>query len=186
MDNSIMLPQAPSRPLRRLLLWTAWTFTTLILIVVLGFLYVTFVGISINASFLRATIAQTFSDNIGRPVRFEGPMEMEISATPKLRIGGLHIANAPGYGDRDFASLGEARLAVDLWPLLFSRKLHVDELAGSDVQVRLQVKADGSNNWTFHRPQPPAPKSPGSPAISADTVFTSLTFHTLPPKTLTA
>ncbi|MBI3527577.1 MAG: AsmA family protein [Betaproteobacteria bacterium] len=172
-----MLPHARSRPLRRLLLWTAWTLVTLVLILVLGFLYVTFVGITVDASFLRGTIAQTFSDNIGRPVRFEGPMEMEISARPKLRIGGLHIANAPGFGDDDFASLGEARLAVDLWPLLFKRRLHIDELAGSDVHARLQVKADGSNNWTFHRPKSAATKAPepaGTSSISADQAFALL------------
>ena len=123
-----MLPHALPRPLRRLLIWTAWTFATLILIVVLGFLYVTFVGVSVDAAFLRATISRTFSDNIGRTVRFEGPMEIEISAKPKLRVGGLHIANTPGFGEGDFASLGEARLAVDLWPLLFKRRLHIDEL----------------------------------------------------------
>jgi uncharacterized protein involved in outer membrane biogenesis len=172
-----MLPHAPSRPLRRLLLWIAWTFATLVLIVVLAFLYVTFVGITVDAVFLRATIAQTFSDNIGRAVRFEGPMEMEISATPKLRVGGLHIANAPGFDERDFASLGEARLSVDLWPLLFKRRLHIDELAGSDVHVRLQVKADGSNNWTFHHPKPAATKAPepaGPSSISADQAFALL------------
>lgn len=172
-----MLPHALSRPLRRLLLWTAWTLATLILIVVLGFLYATFVGISVDASFLRGTIAQTFSDNIGRPVRFEGPMEMEISAKPKLRVGGLHVANAPGFGEGDFASLGEARLAVDLWPLLFKRRLHIDELAGSDVHVRLQVKADGSNNWTFHRPKSAAIRAsdPAGPSsISAGHAFALL------------
>ncbi len=169
-----MLPHALSRPLRRLLFWTAGALVALILILVLGFLYVTFVGISVNASFLRATIAQTFSDAIGRAVSFEGPMEMEISARPKLRIGGLHIANAPGFGGGDLASLGEARLAVDLWPLLFKRKVHIDELAGSDVRTHLQLRADGSNNWTFHRPKraaTPAPDPAGSPSISADQAF---------------
>src|SRR5258706_11596391 len=176
-DNSIMLPHAPARPLRRLLIWTAWTLATLILIVVLGFLYVTFVGMSVDASFLRGTIAQTFSDNIGRPVRFEGPMEMEIPAKPRLRVGGLHIANAPGFGEGDFASLGEARLAVDLWPLLFKKRLHIEELAGHDVHVRLQVKADGGNNWTFHRPKPAAAKAPvpdSSTSISAGQAFALL------------
>ena len=172
-----MLPHALSRPLRRLLRWTAWTFATLVLIVVLGFLYITFVGVAVDASFLRATVAQTFSDNIGRKVRFEGPMQMEISARPKLRIGGLHIANAPGFGEGDLASLGEARLAVDLWPLLFKRKVHIDELAGSDVRAQLQVRADGSNNWTFHRPVPAAAQAPdpaGKPSMSADQAFTLL------------
>ena len=172
-----MLRHALPRPLRRLLRWTAWTLATLILIVVLGFLYVTFIGVSVDASFLRGRIAQTFSDNIGRPVRFEGQMQMEISAKPKLRIGGLHIANAPGFGDGDFASLGEARLAVDLWPLLFKRKLHIDELAGSDVRAHLQVKTDGGNNWTFQRPKSAATKASepgGSPSISTDQAFALL------------
>ena len=172
-----MLPHALSRHMRRLLFWTAGTLATLILIVVLAFLYVTFVGVSVDGSFLRTTIALTFSENIGRPVRFEGPMQIEISAKPKLRIGGLHIANAPGFGDGDFASLGEARLAVDLWPLLFKRKLHIDELAGSDVKAHLQVKADGSNNWTFHRPPSVPAKAPepgASPAMSADQAFALL------------
>ncbi len=165
------------RVLRRVLLWTAGTVGALLLCLVLGFVYVTFVGVTVDASFLRSRIAQTFGDNIGRPVRFEGPMEMEVSATPKLRIGGLHIANAPGFGEGDFASLGEARLAVDLWPLLFKRRLHIDELAGSDVRARLQVKADGSNNWTFRPPRTrpePAPRPAGSASISADEAFALL------------
>ena len=168
--NLIML-HAVSRPLRRLLLWMLWTIVALILLVVLAFLYVTFIGITIDASFLRSSVAQTFSDNIGRPVRFEGPMEMEISATPKLRVGGLHIANPPGFGQEDFASLGEARLALDLWPLLFKKRLHIEELTGSDVRAHLEARADGSNNWTFRRPPQPAPKVPkpgAAPAIRAD------------------
>jgi uncharacterized protein involved in outer membrane biogenesis len=177
-DNSSMVPHASSHPLRRLLRWTLWIFAALVLSVVLGFLYVTFVGVTVDASFLRGTIAQTFSDNIGRPVRFEGPMEMEISARPKLRIGGLHVANPPGFGSEDFASLGEARLALDLWPLLFRKRLHIEELAGSDVHARLQLRADGSNNWTFRRPRQPAPKAPpkpgAAPTMSADQAFALL------------
>lgn len=135
-----------------MLRWIAWSVIGFGLTLALAFAYVTFVGISVDASFLRGRIAQTFSDNIGRAVRFDGPMEMEISARPSLRIGGLHIANAPGFGGGDFASLGEARLKVDLWPLLFERRLRIDELAGSNVQVRLQSRDDGSNNWTLYRP----------------------------------
>src|SRR3954468_4430882 len=166
-----MTSQALPRRLRRFAIRILWIFATLSLIAVAGFLYVTFVGLSVDASFLRSTIAQTFSDNIGRRVRFEGPMELEISARPKLRIGGLHVANPPGFGDEDFASLGEARLAHDLWPLLFKHRLHIEELAGNDVHARLQVHADGSNNWTFRRPVQNEVKSPqptGTPSMRAD------------------
>ena len=111
-------------------------------------LYIVFVGISIDASNQRENIAQSFSAMLGREVHFEGPLQFEISARPKLRAGGLHIANAAGFLGADFASLGEVRLALNLWSLL---RLHVqvDELAGSDVYVRLQLNSSDRNNWTF-------------------------------------
>jgi uncharacterized protein involved in outer membrane biogenesis len=165
------MPTDVPRPFfRRLLRWTLWTAASLFLIGVLGFAYVTFVGITVDASLLRGRIATVFSDALGRTVRFDGPMELEISARPKLRVGGLHIANAPGFEGGDFASLDEARLALDLWPLL-QKRLQIEEVIGSGVQVRLQRRADGSNNWTFFRPRRSAPRAaePGTPAsVSAD------------------
>jgi AsmA protein len=147
------MPTDVPRPLfRRLLRWALWTAASLFLIGVLGFAYVTFVGITVDASLLRGRIATVFSDALGRTVRFDGPMELEISARPKLRVGGLHISNAPGFEGGDFASLGEARLALDLWPLL-QKRLQIEEVIGSRVHVRLQRRADGSNNWTFLRPR---------------------------------
>ncbi len=190
-DSSVEPSTAASllRVLRRILRVAAWSIALLVLCVTLGFLYVTFIGITVDASFLRARIAQTFSDNIGRAVRFEGAMEMEISARPRLRVGGLRIANLPGFGGGDFASLDEARLAVDLWPLLFSRQLRIDELAGSGAQLRLQTKPDGSNNWTLHRPrtrpaQPTGTASRVSPSERASQAVTLLDINRVSLKSL--
>jgi hypothetical protein len=163
--------------LRRFLRWAAWGIAMLLVCVTIGALYITFVGITIDASFMRDRIAQIFSDNIGRTVRFDGAMEIRISARPRLRVGGFHIANAPEFGNDDFASLGEARLALDLWPMLFKRQLHIEELAGSDVKVRLQVNADGSNNWAFERPGARPTRVSGSTtpsSVSAGQVFARL------------
>ncbi len=151
---------ASTRPPRRVLRWVGWGFATILASVVGAMAYITFVGLTIDASFLRASIAQTFSDTIGRPVRFEGAMEMRLSARPRLRVGGLRIGNAPGFGGGDFASLGEARLALDLWPLLFRKQLYIEELAGSNVRVLLQVAADGRKNWTFRLPEAGAAPAP--------------------------
>ena len=157
-------------PFRRLLRWMLWTAGSLFLIGVLGFVYITFIGITVDASQLRGRTAAVFSDALGREVRFEGPMELEISARPKLRVGGLHIANAPGFTGGDFASLGEARLALDLWPLL-RRRLQIEEVTGSQVRVRLQSSVDGANNWTFLRARRGAQQRatvPGTSAANAD------------------
>jgi uncharacterized protein involved in outer membrane biogenesis len=117
-------------------------------LLVLFFLYIAFVGVVIDASALRGKIAAKFSASLGREVSFDGPLQLEISAHPKLRAGGLHIANARGFGGSEFASLREIRLALDLWSLLRLR-LQIEELGGSDVLLHLQMHKDGSNNWTF-------------------------------------
>lgn len=117
-------------------------------------LYIAFIGISIDASGQRGKIAALLAENLGRDVRFDGPLQLEVSAHPKLHLGGLHIANAPGFGGGEFAALGAARLDLNLWALLRLR-LQVEELSGSDVHVRLQLNKDGRSNWTF---KPPAPQ----------------------------
>lgn len=110
--------------------------------------YVAAIGVSIDASQQREKVAALLENSLGREVRFEGPIKLEVSARPKLHVGGLHIANAPGFDREDFASLGDAHLALNLWALLRLR-LQIVELSGSDVHVRLQLNKDGSSNWTF-------------------------------------
>jgi hypothetical protein len=144
--------------LRRLLRWTLWTLAALIAIAAAGLGYVSLVGIPVDASALRDPIARAFSESIGRRVRFVGPMDMEISGRPRLRVGGLHIAAPDGSANGDLASLGEAYLVLNLWQLIH-RRLHVEELSGKDVRLRLERRADGTNNWTIRLPQSSAPKT---------------------------
>lgn len=135
---------SPTRRWLRRLLWTAGG-----IIVITGALalYIVFVGITIDASWLRGPVADVFSENLGREVRFDGPVKLEISARPKLKVGGFHIANAAGF-DGEFASLGEARLNLDLWPLL-NKRLQIEQLSGHDVRIRLQRGPNDSVNWQF-------------------------------------
>lgn len=113
-----------------------------------GVLYVAFVGVSIDASRLRGKVVAMLTESLGREVRFDGPLQLEVSAHPKLVVGGLHIANSASFGGGEFASLGEARLSLDLWQLLRVR-LQIEELSGIDVHIRLQLNKNGGNNWTF-------------------------------------
>lgn len=116
-------------------------------------LYVLFVGIEFNASPLRETITGAFSNMIGRNVRFDGLLQLEISARPKLRVEGVHIANLSGFEGSEFASLGEAHLSLNLWSI-FRGRLQIEELSGNNVHIRLQRRDNGSNNWAFQLPKP--------------------------------
>lgn len=135
--------------------------TTIVLAsLLLTTLYVAVVGISIEANALRDKLAVMLSGSLGREVRFDGTMQLEISAHPKLKIAGMHIANAAGFSGGDFASLGEARLALDLWPLLRLR-LQIEELSGTGAKIRIQINQDGNTNWAFK--VPPTPTTPIAP-----------------------
>jgi uncharacterized protein involved in outer membrane biogenesis len=114
----------------------------------LAVLCVAIIGIKLDASSHDKDIADKLTAAFGREVQFTGPLQFEISAHPKLHMGGLHIANARGFSGDEFASLGEARLELDLWHLLWGH-LQIEELSGSEVHLRLQAHKDGSNNWTF-------------------------------------
>ncbi|MCU0869224.1 MAG: AsmA family protein, partial [Burkholderiales bacterium] len=151
--------RSTGRVARRVAKWVGITAGALIVAVVAIAAWIVFVGITIDAAPLRTQIADAFAQALGRPVRFDGPAELRISAAPRLRVGGLHIGNPDGF-DGDFATLGEARLALDLWPLL-GKRLRVHELTGTDVSLRLAKHADGRDNWRFgdgrEAPPPPPP-----------------------------
>lgn len=156
--------RAAARWTRRALLATS-AFMVLLLA---AFVYIVVAGIDLDAGFLRARLAADMGAAMGREVRFEGPAILTLSARPKLRVGGLEIADPGGFGSGTLARLGEARLALDLWQLL-RKRLRVDELSGSDVKVRLVRSADGSVNWALalgasDPAAPPAqPAEPGAP-----------------------
>ena len=128
-----------------------------------GVFYVALVGLSIDASRLRARTAAALTERLGREVRLDGALQIEVSAHPSLLVRGLHVANAAGFTGGEFATLGEARLALDLWPLLRSR-LQIEDLSGSDVYLRLQRNIDGRSNWAFGPPdrKPQAARAPAT------------------------
>jgi uncharacterized protein involved in outer membrane biogenesis len=152
-------------------------------VLALAVLYVAIIGIRLDASAHDKDIAGKLGAALGREVQFTGPLQIELSAYPKLRVGGLHIANARGFSGDEFASLGEARLELDLWHLLRGR-LQIEELSGSDVHLRLQTHKDGGNNWMFKQqvaqsPDTDQPESAGSNRLLAQLDIQRISLHKL-------
>jgi uncharacterized protein involved in outer membrane biogenesis len=167
--NGAAPPQLPTMPssfrkaaLRHTLRVTAALLAALVAV----FVYVAWVGISLDTSVLRGRTASWLSQQLGREVRLDGPLQIQISARPSLVVHDVHLANAAGFDGAELAGLGEARLALDLWSL-FGLHLRVEEISGRAARIHLQTDGHGANNWTFPSP-PAAAQAPQSPADASD------------------
>jgi hypothetical protein len=156
--------QVPAlRPVLKALKWTAVSVAGTLAALVLGSVLVVALGITISAAPWRDRIAAEATRTIGRPVRLEGPLELVPTLRPSLKIGGVHIANPPGFSTPEMASLGEAHLRIDLVAALRGA-LIVQEIGAEEVRARLEKSADGRVNWLFDLPKSHPPPATAAPA----------------------
>jgi AsmA family protein len=154
------LPRAAG-VMRRTLRWMALVLALVLLLPVMALVTISWLEISISAGPWRDRIARAASDALGRPVALEGPLELVPSLRPILKVGGIRIANPPGFATPELAYLGEARLRVDLRALL-RKRVHIMQLSAENVRAYIERSADGTRvNYAFERegrsePQPPA------------------------------
>jgi AsmA family protein len=149
--------------LRRGLRWTLISLAALAAILVLAGLAVGALGIGISAAHWRGPIANAATQALGRQVILDGPLEMIPTLRPTLTVGGIRFANPPGFSAPEFASLGRARMRIELLPLLHN-EIRIVELDAEDVRLRLEQRADGHANWDFTLP--PATLQQPQPAAS--------------------
>ncbi len=115
-------------------------------------------GIPVSAAPWRDGIAAVASAALGRTVTLEGPIELVLGFSAALRVGGIRIANPPGFATPAFADLGAARAEVDLFPALAGR-LRIRTLEAANGKLWLERTADGRRNWIFDAlAQPPGPE----------------------------
>jgi uncharacterized protein involved in outer membrane biogenesis len=127
---------------------------------VLALIVVVALGITIPLDAFRADIEEAARDTLGRGVEIDGPIALVLALSPTVEVQRLRIANPPGWDTNAFVQLGRARGSVDLLPLL-RREISIDAIAMDGGAIRLETRADGSNNWTFERATSKAPAPPG-------------------------
>ncbi len=150
---------------RKILRWSLFGVAALVGLVIAVPLFAALFGISVSAAPWRSSIAQAARQALGREVTLEGPLQLIVSLQPTLTVGGIRIANPPGYSAPEFAALGAARLRLELLPLLH-REVRVMEVSAEDVRLRLEQLADGRANWQFALA--PSAATPAPAAASAD------------------
>jgi AsmA protein len=82
----------------------------------------------------------------GLPVTVNS-LSIGILPTPSLEIGGLQIAQPPGFGTDPLIELGSARVALT-WGATFGGDPALRSISISDLTVRPEFIADGSDNFS--------------------------------------
>jgi AsmA protein len=93
----------------------------------------------------RGMAARMITERTGLPASVES-LRLGFLPSPSLDLGGLALAQPPGYGTEPLLSAQRLRLELP-WRSLFSRdRLDAVELSGATL--RLVVGADGVPNWS--------------------------------------
>ncbi len=147
--------------------WTVLSLAALTAMLVLTVVLVSALGISVTAARWRGPIAHAATQALGRQVTLEGPLTLIPTLRPTLTVGGVRVANPPGFSAPEFARLGAAHIRLELLPLL-RNEIRIVEVDAEDVRIRLEHAADGRANWDFSSPpsvpeQPQPAAGPGNP-----------------------
>ena len=137
------------------------------IVVVLLLLAVVALPFLIDANRFRPMLESQLTKALARDVKV-GDLKLAI-LSGGVTAGDLSIADDPAYSNTPFLHAQSLTLGVDLWPLIFSRQLHVTEFALDRPQIDLLESAAGG--WNFSslggKFAPPAQRA-GPPSAGVD------------------
>src|SRR5262245_19674834 len=117
--------------------------------------------IAARTAWARGIVARQVSAAVGLPAAVAS-LEIGLFPSPTLGIGGLSIAQPPGFGAEPLLEVG--RIDVRLpWRSIFGAA-RVDAVSVSDAKARLVTAQDGRSNWSALFPEPPAGTEAPEPA----------------------
>ena len=116
---------------------------------IVAFLVVAGIVISllIDPNDYRDEIAAEVKRETGRDLHIEGDLELSLFPWLALNVGRTTLGNAPGFGDEPFLSFDEARLSIEVMPLIFGDGVHIGAIVLDAFELNLAVARDGRNNW---------------------------------------
>jgi AsmA-like protein len=117
--------------------------------------------IAARTGWARSIVAQQVSEAVGLPATVAS-LGIGFIPSPTLEIGGLAVAQPPGFGDAPFLEIARVELRLP-WRSIFDAA-HVDTVAVSDAKARLVTLKDGRSNWSALFPELPAGTAAPEPA----------------------
>ena len=138
-----------------------------LILILIAIIAVAVFGVTIDASRWREPLEARASAALGRQVTLDGSLTFEIGREAAVHVGGVRVRNPPGFGAQDLATLGEARVRIDLLAALRGR-LQVHSFEATAGLIRFERAVDGRANWTAATSTPAAAeRSSPSAALTA-------------------
>lgn len=112
--------------------------------------------------YVRGLIAGAITDVTGLPARVDR-LRLGFIPSPRLEIGGLAVAQPPGFGDEPLLEVERIKVVLP-WRRIFGATDHINALTVSNATARLRISADGTSNWSKLLQEPPTATRPAEPA----------------------
>lgn len=123
----------------RPLIWII--FVLFALLAIAGIFLLTF-----DANRYKPDIVALVKQQTGRDLEVAGKIDLSVYPNIALKLGQVKLGNADGFKGKNFASASDARVSVQLMPLL-EQKLRVDEVTLQGLNLTLQRDKSGKTNW---------------------------------------
>lgn len=117
----------------------------------------------VDAEILRSHVAETVEQQTGRALSIDGPVQVRILPTARIRLNDVSLANAPGQASEPMARIPVADVRVALWPLLRG-DVRVRRITLHEPSVMLEQGPDGRRNWVLSGPEAAGAESAPTPA----------------------
>ena len=116
-------------------------FLILILLAVGAFVY------TFDANQYKEEVADVIEAVIGRPVSINGDVDISVYPWIGIKLNEMVVANGPGFSRKNFATIGQFDVSVQIMPLL-EKRLDIDKLVIHRLIVDFEKNATGENNWS--------------------------------------
>ncbi len=99
-----------------------------------------------DANAYKQDLSDLVREQTGRELRFLGDVNLTIYPALGMKLGGMSLSNAKGFGELPMIRVGEASISVDV-ASLFRLAPEIDKLVLRDLEINLIRNKVGVNNW---------------------------------------
>ena len=126
----------------RIAAWAASVFVALVCAAVLWLYF-------LDWNTMRGPVARYASQRLGRPVRIEGDLAVDLFRwSPVVTVSGLKVANPDWAGTRQAADIPHLAFSFRLLPFLFGNTI-LPFMRFDSPDIVVMRRADGASNWDF-------------------------------------